>query len=199
MSEGGPAPAGREPPEGGGLWSRRPGSGEQDAYYARYVRLVPDGDVLRTLQEGPAATRALLDPLPEGAGAHRYAPGKWSLREVVGHVADSERLFAFRALHIGRGDPAELPSMDQEVWARGSSAHERSLPDLLDELEAVRRASLHLFRSFAPGALDRRGVASGFEFTVRSLAWITAGHEIHHRRILEERYLPGIEKEDARS
>ena len=174
-------------------WARRPDPGEYEAFYAGYTELVPDGNVLRTLEEGWARTRALLDPLPQGAGARRYAEGKWSVREVVGHMADAERVFAYRALHMARSDPAPLPSMDQELWARGSGAAARPLADLLAELGAVREATLGLFRGLAPEALERRGVASGVEFTVRSVAWIIAGHEIHHRELLRERYLPAIE------
>lgn len=193
--DAGGARRGAAPPadgSGGRIWARPPGPDEYHDHYAGYVDLVPEGDVLRILQEGVATTRALLDPLSASAETGRYAPDKWSVRQVVGHLTDSERLFAFRAVHMARGDPADLPSMDQEIWARGSNAHARPLSGLLDELQAVRGASLHLFRGLPPEALDRRGVASGMEFTVRSFAWITAGHEIHHRRILEERYLPAI-------
>lgn len=171
---------------------RRPEAGEYAPCYAGYVEKVPEGDVLGTLERGVEETRDLLVGLPPSGETHRYADGKWSVREVVGHVADTERLFTFRALHIARGDPAELPSMDQQVWAEGSNAHARPLTDLLDELAAVRRAGLHLFRSLPPEVHDRTGVASGSRFTVRTFPWIVAGHEIHHRRILAERYLPGI-------
>lgn len=171
---------------------RRPEPGEYAPFYAGYIEGVPEGEVLETLELGVEETRELLGGVPASAETYRYAPGKWSVREVVGHVVDTERLFAFRALHVARGDRAELPSMDQEVWAEGSNAHTRPVAALLDELEAVRRASLHLFRGLSPDVYGRTGVASGFEFTVRTFPWIVAGHEIHHRRLLRERYLPGI-------
>jgi len=171
----------------------RPAPGEHHDFYSGYVSLVPEGDdVLRVLQEGIAQTRAVLDGVPPEAEGYRYAPGKWTIRQVVRHLVDTERIFAYRALHIARGAAAPLPGMDQEAWARESNAGQRPLSDLLDELEAVRRAGLHLFRSFSPEILARRGTASGYEFTVRSFAWITAGHEIHHRGLLRDRYLPGL-------
>lgn len=173
---------------------RRPAKEEYAPFYATYVERVPEGDVVETLSSGIPAVRALLEPVTPALETYRYAPEKWTIREVVGHVVDSERLFAFRALHMARRDPAPLPSMDQEQWARGSNAGERPLPELLDELEAVRRSTVCFFRGLDPGAADIRGVASGMEFTVRSLASIIAGHEIHHRGVLEERYLPGVRR-----
>lgn len=171
---------------------RRPTTDEYAPFYAGYVEAVPDGHVLETLDAGVPALRTLLEPVTSALETHRYAPEKWSIREVLGHLVDSERLFSYRALHMARRDPAPLPSMDQEQWARATNAAERPLADHLDELAAVRDATLRLFRGLDPDALDRTGVASGAEFTVRSLAWIIAGHEIHHRGVLEARYLPGV-------
>lgn len=171
----------------------RPDPSEYFDYYDLYVRQVPDGDVLEILERGVGLTRRVLERVPADRESFRYGPGKWSFREVVGHLIDSERLFTFRSLHIARGDPAPLPGIDQDHWGRGSDAGERSLTDLLAELEAVRSSGLHLFRSFSAAALDRTGDASGHRFSVRAFPWIVAGHEIHHRTILEERYLPALE------
>ncbi|HEX8556967.1 MAG TPA: DinB family protein [Pyrinomonadaceae bacterium] len=170
----------------------RPGPDEYAAYYEKYVSLAADaGDVLETLERQGAETLALLRGLPEERGAHRYGEGKWSVRQLVGHVNDTERLFAYRALAIARGDGAPLPGMDQEVWMAGSDFDSRALGDLADEFEAVRASTLHLLRHLSPDAWARRGVASDNEVTVRALAYIIAGHEAHHLRILRERYLRG--------
>lgn len=172
---------------------RLPEPTEYHEFYGAYVDLVPPGDLLLTLGREIEATLAVLERVPEGRGVHRYQEGKWSVREVVGHLVDSERLFTYRALHVARRDPASLPGMDQERWAAASNAHDRPLAEVAEELADVRRATLHLFRGLPEEAHERRGVASGYEVTVRGLAGIVAGHELHHRRILEERYLPGIE------
>lgn len=171
---------------------RRPEPDEYAPFYAGYVDAVEEDDVLEALAAGPGRLERLLAPVTPELETFRYAPDRWTIREVVGHLIDSERLFGYRALHMARRDPAPLPSMDQEAWADASNAGERPLAGLLDELEAVRRGTLGLFRGLAPGDLDRRGVASGVEFTVRSFPWIVAGHEAHHRTVLAERYLPEV-------
>lgn len=169
-------------------WTERPGRDEYGDFYAGYVGCVPDGDILETLErEGEAAIALLRSIRPESAD-HSYAPGKWAVREVVAHVSDSERVFSYRALRFGRADSTALAGFDQEVWMPHCHAARRRWTDLVDELRVVRAASLHLFRSFEPEDWRRRGTASGIEITVRALAWVVAGHELHHRRILRERY-----------
>ncbi len=167
----------------------RPESSEYAPYYERYISLVPDEDLVQTLERQGAGTLALLRGLPEERGAHRYAPGKWSVKQLVGHVSDGERIFSYRALAFARGDPQALPGMEQEEWMAGADFDARTLSDLLDEFEAVRAATLHLLRHLSPEAWARRGVASDNEVTVRALAYIIAGHEAHHVRVLRERYL----------
>ncbi len=167
----------------------RPASDEYAPYYEKYVSLVPDADLVETLERQGAETLALLRGLTEEQGAHRYAPDKWSVKQLVGHVSDGERLFAYRALAIGRGDRAPLPGMDQDVWMAGVDFDARTLASLADEFAAVRAATLHLLRHLSPEAWSRRGTASENEVTVRALAYIIAGHEAHHLRILRERYL----------
>jgi hypothetical protein len=167
----------------------RPGPGEHHEYYGLYVSQVSDGDVLDTLERQVEETTALLRSVPAARETYRYADGKWSIREVIGHVLDTERVFGLRALHFARRDPAPLPSFEQDDWARVSNAHARPLADLVEEFRAVRRGHVLLLRGLDPDAGPRRGVASGREFTVRSIPWILAGHERHHVGVLRERYL----------
>jgi len=168
--------------------SQRPGPDEYASYYETYIGQVPDGDILELLATQAADTIGLLAAVPAERETYRYAPGKWSVREVVGHVIDTERVFAYRALAFARKSDEPLPSMDQETWAVASNAGDRPLADLIAELRAVRDATLALFDSFADEAGQRRGVASGNTFTVRAIAWIIAGHERHHRMILQREY-----------
>ena len=167
----------------------RPEPHEYASYYEQYVSLVPDADLVTTLERQGAETLALLRGLSEGQGEHRYEPGKWSVKQLVGHVNDGERLFSYRALHIARGDRAPLPGMDQDEWMAGVNFDARTLASLADEFEVVRAATLQLLRHLSPEAWGRRGTASDNEVTVRALAYIIAGHEAHHLRVLRERYL----------
>ena len=167
----------------------RPEPNEYASYYEKYVSRVPDADLIETLERQGAETLALLRALPEERGAHRYEPGKWSVRQLVGHISDSERLFSYRALSIARGDRQPLPGMEQEEWMANVDFDARTLSSLLDEFEAVRAATLHLLRHLSSEAWARRGTASDNEVTVRALAYIIAGHEAHHVGVLRERYL----------
>jgi uncharacterized damage-inducible protein DinB len=170
--------------------AERPAAGEEFAvFYARYVELVPDGDVVATLEGQLADTVAVLDAFGEERAGHRYAPGKWSVREVVGHCVDTERVFAFRALAAARGEAAALPGFDENAYVAAAHSDGRTLNSLLGEWTAVRRATLALFRNLDAAALARRVTANGAPASARALAWITAGHELHHRRLLRERYL----------
>jgi hypothetical protein len=171
----------------------RPAPTEHAEYYGRYIDLVPDGDIVEALRDQLGETLALLQGVPEERETHRYAEGKWSIREVVGHLIDTERLFAFRALAMARSDGVDLPGMDQDEWARSSNAGERPLGDLAQEWAALRRANVHMFASMDAATGGRTGRASGYAFTVRSFPWIIAGHELWHRRLLERDYLVGAE------
>lgn len=168
---------------------QRPDPSEYEPYYRLYVDQAPDGDVLETLECCVRDTVALLSDVSADWVRYRYAPDKWTLGEVLGHVIDAERVFSYRAMCIARGETVDLPSMDQDVYAAHSNAGERPLASLLDELRAVRRASIALFASLDPAVATRAGRASGFPFTVRTFPWILAGHEIHHRKVVESRYL----------
>ena len=171
------------------IMSARPNSSEYAPYYERYVKLVPDGPILEVLRTQIADTLRLLRALPEARGDHRYEPGKWSIKEVVGHVCDSERVFAYRALRFGRNDSVALPSFDQDLYVPAGEFGARTLASLIDELEAVRKATLLLLKGFPADAWSRMGVAAENPVSVRGLAYIIAGHERHHRSILAERYL----------
>ena len=168
---------------------RRPEPSEYAPYYGPYIDRVPDGPIADTLERQMEATRALLAGLPEDRADHRYQPGKWSIKEVVGHVLDVERIFATRALAFSRNDPEPYPGMDQDRYIDNARFGARALAGLAAELEALRRSNVHLFRSFDAETLDRKGVASGVAFTARAVPWILAGHELHHMGVLRERYL----------
>lgn len=170
------------------MW-KRPGADECAAYYLEVIEFVPAGDLPEAALAEMRELRELLDGMSDEAASRGYAPGKWSVKEVVGHIADVERIMAVRALRFARGDAAPLPGMEQDDYAVAAGHGKRSLDSLLDELESVRNATVSLMRSFDAAALDRRGEASGYEFTVRALCYHTVGHAIHHRRILRDRYL----------
>jgi len=167
----------------------RPDSSEYAPFYAGYVSQVPEGDVLDLLARQIDDTTALIGGLSEAQAGHRYAPGKWSIKEIVGHVADAERVFSYRALRIGRNDQTPLPSFDENAWMPYGNFDAQPLANLLSELRAVRQSTLALYRSFTPEAVVRRGVASQKEISVRAIIYVTAGHERHHVGILRDRYL----------
>ena len=167
----------------------RPGTDEYAAFYAGYVAGVPEGELLVLLRDQLAETEALLREFTGARADHRYAPDKWSVKEVAGHMADAERIFAYRALRFARGDRTPLPGFDENDFVRGSNFTARALPEIAGELRSVRMASITLFAGLSEEALHRRGPANGNEVSVRALAWIIAGHERHHARILRERYL----------
>ena len=166
----------------------RPGRDEYAEYYGRYIDRVPDGDVVAMLESQGNETQKLLASIGEEKAGYRYEPGKWSIKEVVGHIADAERVFAFRLLAFARGEKQPLPGFDQDEYMETANFDARSLADLADDLASTRHATLTLVRSFNDEAWDRRGVASDNPVSVRALAWITAGHERHHVSILRERY-----------
>ncbi len=167
----------------------RPAASEHDEYFGRYIGLVPEGDIIGILESERRKTQELLAGVPQERETYRYAEGKWSIREVIGHLIDSERMFQYRALCFARRDPAHLPSFEEGDYASESNAHGRSLSELAEEFDLVRRSSIALFRGFDQEMTRRSGKASVFEFSVRSMAYIIAGHEMHHRGVVEERYL----------
>lgn len=171
---------------------RRPEAGEFAEYYGKYIAKVPGADVPGILESERQQMSRLFAGRGERDGNFRYAPGKWTIKELLGHVTDTERIFTYRALRIARGDETPLASFEQDDYVKNGGFAARTLADLVEEFDAVRGASISLFRSFDDAAWGRRGVASQKAVTVRALGFITAGHQIHHRMILEESYLPAI-------
>jgi len=167
---------------------RPPGRDEYDDYYHRYISLVPEGDIIDVLTEQLSSGLELLDGIPGELMDHVYAPGKWTAGQVIGHLIDAERVFAFRALHFARGDGAPLPGMDQERWMSAANFKDRSLQSLMVEWRHLRASNIVLFDSFDRQLLDRTGIADGRTFTVRATLYIIAGHYLHHIDILRERY-----------
>ena len=170
----------------------RPEPGEYAPFYQPYIALVPASDLLATLALQSREWKSLLAGLTDAQAEFRYEPGKWSIKEVVGHVADTERIFAYRILRIARGDQTPLSGFEQDDYVREGNFVARKLTDLLDEFASVRHSTLALLRSFGPQAWTRRGNANQREVTVRALGFIIAGHERHHRAIIEQRYLPKL-------
>ena len=167
----------------------RPASDEYDPFYETYVGLVPETSLDEVLDQQLEIVANLIAGLSESKADHRYAPGKWSIREVIGHVIDTEWVFSNRALWFARGNPGPLPGMDQDDFARASVYDGVALPILAEQFQSIRAAGLAQYRTFSEQILGRRGTASGGEVSVRALLYILAGHLRHHLRVLEDRYL----------
>ena len=168
--------------------NRRPDPSEYAPYFQRYLALVPEDDILTALEKQMNETAALLRGVGEERAAHRYAPGKWTIKQVVGHMGDTERILAFRALAISRGETNPLPGFDEDSYVRGADFDSWPYADLVDSLGVVRRANIMMFRHLAPEAWERRGVANENPTSVRGLAYTILGHERHHLGVLRERY-----------
>lgn len=168
----------------------RPDRSEAAEYYFTYINQVPAGDILEILDAQSGKLRADLDSINEQRSLFRYAPDKWSIKLVMSHVNDCERLFVFRAFWFARGFDLPLPSFDQDVAVTFAGADARSWASHLEEFATVRAATMTFFRNLPEGAQIRTGIASDNPFSVRAIAYITAGHVEHHLRILRERYIP---------
>ena len=166
-----------------------PESSEHSPYHWSYIALVGGQDIVQTAALEGRAAGAFYGSLTEEQGGLRYAPGKWSIKEVLGHVIDTERILAYRALRIGRGDQTDLPGFEQDDYVASAHSNARAWADLASEFTDVRQGSARLLKSFPDDAWMRRGTANGMEITARALAYIITGHEMHHRKILRERYL----------
>ncbi|MGQ0640207.1 MAG: DinB family protein [Gemmatimonadaceae bacterium] len=166
----------------------RPHPTEHRPYFSRYIDLVPEGDVLTLLESQHRDTQRMLASLSPQQAKHRYADGKWSVTEVVGHMADTERIFAYRALRFARGDTTPLPGYDEKAYTPAGHFDERSLGDVAAEFAAVRAATCALFRGLSSEALAQSGVANDSPMSVRAVAYIIAGHERHHVALLQTRY-----------
>lgn len=166
----------------------RPAPDEYAEHFQSYIDRVPDGDVLVHLERQGSLTRALFAAASEVKGAYAYASGKWTVKRVLQHITDGERVFGYRALCIARGEVAALPGFDENLYAANDGSEGRRLGDIVAEFAAVRSATLALFSGFDAAALARRGIANGKATSVHSLSWLTAGHELHHLAVLRARY-----------
>lgn len=171
------------------ITTTRPDRSEAADYYFTYIDKVDAGDVLDILDVQSREVLGLLQSISEEQSQHRYAPGKWSIRQVLSHINDTERMFVHRAVWFARGLPEPLPSFDQDAAVANAGADQRSWRSHVDEFQAIRASSVAFFRHLPDEAWMRRGVASGYEFTVHALAFITAGHVAHHVKGLRENYL----------
>ncbi|HEV8657062.1 MAG TPA: DinB family protein [Thermoanaerobaculia bacterium] len=167
---------------------RRPDSSEHAPYFSRYIDLVPETDIIGALESQAAETQKLLAKVDESRGGYRYEPDKWSIRQVVGHIEDSERVFAYRALSFARGEKQPLPGFDQNEWMQTAAFDSSTLRQRVESLGLVRRSTIALFRSLDDEAWERSGIANNASITVRALAYTALGHERHHLRVLRERY-----------
>ena len=168
----------------------KPAEGEYEPYTISYIGLIPDdGLVLEHLRTNFRQTRDLVVSLSNEQLAYRYAEGKWTIKEILAHIIDDERIYAYRALRFARNDGTELPGFDQDEYARYSGANERCVNDLLDELRAVREGTIVLFKYLPDDALVRQGIADGKVMSVRAAAYHIAGHELRHINIIKDRYL----------
>jgi uncharacterized damage-inducible protein DinB len=168
----------------------KPQADEYPVYADRYISLVPsDGMILKHFAENLASTRKFISSIPKARLLYRYAEGKWTIKEILGHIVDDERIYVYRALRFARNDSTELPGFEQDDFARNSEANKRDVDDLLDEFTLVRRATIAFFQSLGDAALLRSGVADGKRSSVRALAYHIAGHELRHMNIIKECYL----------
>jgi hypothetical protein len=165
---------------------------ETAPYYFTYIDQVPSGDILAIMDAQSREALALLQGISEEASIGRYAPDKWSIREVLGHINDTERLFVSRAFWFARGFDSPPPSFDQNIAVSTAEAHDRSWNSLVDEFRTVRAATASFFQSLPVDAWTRRGIASDNPFTVRALAYLAVGHVTHHMSILRDRYLGAL-------
>ena len=166
----------------------RPDSSEYGSWYAGYVSLVPEEDVLSAIETQSSETQKLLASLDEAKAAHRYAEGKWSIKEVIGHITDAERVFGYRALCISRGEQQPLPGFDEKEYMASANFDAWKLGDLAEMYALGRRANIVMFRNLADEAWTKVGTASNYPVSVRALAYIIVGHERHHLKVLRERY-----------
>jgi uncharacterized damage-inducible protein DinB len=167
----------------------RPALTEYAQPYAVYVANVPEADIMAAIAQQSAETQKLLASLDETKAAYRYAEGKWSVKEVIGHFIDAERIFAYRALAIARGETQPLPGFEEKDYVRNASFDSWKLGDLAEHYALVRRSTIVLFQNFPDAAWENRGTASNNPITVRAIAWVIVGHERHHVKVLRERYL----------
>ncbi|MDX1807462.1 MAG: DinB family protein [Paenisporosarcina sp.] len=167
----------------------RPVSGDYPVYYANYINLVDEGPLTGILFKQLEETTALISNVSKKQGDYRYAIGKWTLKEVIGHITDTERIMAYRLLRFARGDQTALAGYEDERYVKEAEFHSRSLKNLLEEFSAVRHSTISLIKNLPEDSSAKKGIANNGEISVAALAYIIAGHELHHRKMIEEKYL----------
>ena len=167
----------------------RPEPSEYDPYYERYISLVKTDDIVTTLQKHAQETRDLLATVSAEKAEFRYAPGKWSVKEVLGHVNDTERIMSYRVLRIARGDQTPMEGFEQDDYIAGGKFGCRTIEDLLQEFMTIRNATIQLIRHLDAESSERHGTANHKPISARAIVYVIAGHELHHRKILQEKYL----------
>ena len=170
------------------MWTK-PSNEEYPTYFEKYIDLVSEGSLEDTLFKQLKETAALLSDISETQANYRYALGKWTLKEVIGHITDTERIMSYRVLRIARGDRTPLEGYDDEQYVKEALFHSRSLPDLLEEFKVVRHSTISLVRGLSEKVWSRKGIANNSEISVSALAYIITGHELHHVKIIKEKYL----------
>jgi len=166
----------------------RPQKSDYAPYYETYIGLVKGDNIVSALETIHSATQTFLKTIPAEKSNFRYAPGKWSVKQVLLHITDCERVFNYRALSIARGDTISLPGFDENTWAANSAPEKRTITDVAEEFSLVRQNTIHLFKTFDDEMVSRRGIANNNPVTVLALGYMIAGHEIHHINVMKERY-----------
>ena len=167
----------------------RPNPGDYSSYYESYIKLIQGEDILKILNDQGKKTQDILNSFSEHRGNYRYADGKWTVKEVVGHLLDTERVFAYRALCIARGEKKSLPGFDQDDYVKEGNFNRRELFDLNYEFRLLRESNLLLFRTFTPEMLKLKGFANESYVSVLTILFMIAGHEKHHMNVLREKYM----------
>ena len=170
----------------------RPARSEYPDYFETYIKLVPGDTVMKKMQDSILDLQSIVSNIPEEYENFAYAPGKWTVKDVIGHIIDTERIMAYRALRFGRNDHVELPGYDQDIYAPHANYNKRSLYDIAHEFGLVRESSIVLFKNMDEAALNRSGVANKWNMSVRSIVYVISGHELHHLHVLKTKYLPEI-------
>lgn len=168
---------------------QRPTKNEYPAYYVPYVDLVPEANLTQLLQENLQKTITLFEGITEEVSLYRYAPGKWNVKEVLGHITDTERIMSYRLLRVGRGDQTPLAGFDENDYVQAAQTNTLPLKTILEDFKATRNATISLIQNLPESAWTNKGNANGMEITTRAIAYIIAGHAIHHLKIVEDRYL----------
>lgn len=172
------------------VWDKEyPSSSEYAHYYSGYVAHVPKGNIIEILNSQMHEFYTFINSIPGDKAYHSYEKGKWTIKQIIGHMIETERVFAYRALAFSRRDPNPLPPMEQDDYVRYANYNSRTISNLANEYLAVRISTIHLFQNMTKEMISLKGTASNVEFTVRSLPFIIAGHELHHMQVIQEKYL----------